>query len=83
MGLGSSFFFPSSSAPDANVNSNGNVDGKPRFRFSPSTGPGDAGGGDAEDADEDILDLRQQFHNTVRENVVSTYLRRPIQVQDL
>lgn len=27
---------------------------------------------DAEDADQDILDLRQQFHNTVRENIVSS-----------
>jgi len=28
------------------------------------------GGGESEDGDEDIWDLKQQFHNTVRENIV-------------
>jgi hypothetical protein len=28
-------------------------------------------GGDGDDGDEDIWDLKQQFHNTVRENIVS------------
>jgi hypothetical protein len=64
MGLGSSLFASTPSSSSKNSAS----DSTTSKAYTPRTIIIDPE--DDEDADEDIHDLRQQFHNTVRENVV-------------